>query len=1406
MTSPVDLQVEKLVSFLSNALETGGSPILWVGAGASAAAGYPALGKLEEILRQRLPGVEGDAYHLVDAYVDEYSRADLAQLLQKHLGVPRPFAPIHEAVARLAAAEVFPLLFTTNYDRLLENALTVAETPFVVQSLQDNAELQAMDQVQVLKMHGDLGNWMDVVLTSYSYREFHQTWPLLRCQLDQSLRTHPVVFVGCSMTDPRLLDWLQGLSPAERSRLFASRAILTDDEWGRLPAATRELLGSANVKPILVPDHAGVTRLLQEVAVRLAPLPVKDLVFELEPGEDEWTVTGPTPESPRHQVANPWQDPELGELLAALAESVGIVVPLGSPEAADVEAALERLALRVSDRLTPVLLSEAARREVLGRMSQVDLGRARLVIRVRDESAPGSEALALPWELLAPRAGELAVREARLDVVREAVLDQAPSLPEPTGPLTVAVTIAAPEDQTRLDYEKESFRLQGALTALGQRAAFSDLGGLDDFAEVVEGQQAAVVHFSGHGLPGGLVFEDGHGFSQTVPVAEVVRRLHLALPGPGPFPRLFFLASCHGATVGEGPSTAAALHRCGFVQVVGYFGPVGDELSTRAEERFYRALAEGETTLHAAAEARATLSEPLESGGGRLRYPLGWTQLAVYHRGPDRPLALPGTKAKPADVFRRRLIEVSGLPVLEHGFVGRRGLQHEIRRRVERDGQRLIVLQGLGGLGKTALASQLLSRSFAPDVRDQLILRGRGLDEEPDPIAALRSQAEEHGKVHRLPQWEERLKRLREEVPEPAAGFAATIGELRRDRPGFVLYVDNAESLQDGPQTGDPGAIGSWQPAAAGWWAEMEKLARDGLVLVSTRYGWKGLAPGAWVPVGPMSQADVLRLLDTFPGFRLLARKDRERLASRVDGHPRTLEILDRLIQERSTEQGPGFEVHDPWKDLIEPVLPRHAEEIRADLLLEELWQRLTPAAREHAIRIGVFRVPAPRFVVDRLGAATPELIRTGVLTRFREQMEWEDRTEWIDRWGLHSLVRSFLGSKSDRASWRAAHLAAGGAYEEWMSRPGASWSDREEGIHHLHAAGEGDRAWPMVEKLVFWLRHQARYRDALGLLERCEPAGASGERLAMALMLQVQMRRELGERSLDLARMLERALELASSDKTRSLVLGEYGGFRLERKEHAEAESLLRQALVIKKKAWGARHPEYAASLHELSGVLAGQGKYSEAEDLLWQTLEIRESLPTLTNLADLLAVQGRAKEGEPLVERALGIARREHGDEHPAVAQILTIQARVQAMLGRPEAAATARRALEALEASLGPEHPMTRQGEAVLDRVLADSEEREEVAQHQEMEARVVAVIDKVRDDAIAALRGEEDWDDSLASIEELAANVEGLGSSWSPLGTYLRAVLAVLDGGEAPAVGPHFAERLAAVEATARRFRP
>ena len=97
--------------------------------------------------------------------------------------------------------------------------------------------------------------------------------------------------------------------------------------------------------------------------------------------------------------------------------------------------------------------------------------------------------------------------------------------------------------------------------------------------------------FSGHGAPGKLAFEDDEGRPEEISIDDLVRRLRERQPH-GVLPPFFYLASCHGntppdvaaETAGSG-AAAARLHREGVAQVVGYSGPIVDELSRRLDPR-----------------------------------------------------------------------------------------------------------------------------------------------------------------------------------------------------------------------------------------------------------------------------------------------------------------------------------------------------------------------------------------------------------------------------------------------------------------------------------------------------------------------------------------------------------------------------------------------------------------------------------------------------------------------------------------------------------------------------------------------------------------------------------------------------------------------------------------------------
>ena len=140
----------------------------------------------------------------------------------------------------------------------------------------------------------------------------------------------------------------------------------------------------------------------------------------------------------------------------------------------------------------------------------------------------------------------------------------------------------------------------------------------------------------------------------------------------------------------------------------------------------------------------------------------------------------------------------------------------------------------------------------------------------------------------------------------------------------------------------------------------------------------------------------------------------------------------------------------DPWRERVEPVMPETDARISADLLLDVMWEHLIDEARAHASRLSVLSVPAPRAVIDPLGQATTELIGASVLTHHRAQELVNRKQQWIDRWRLHSIVKTCIAGKLSEATQRDAHLAAGLAYEQWVGQAGARWADQVEGIQHF--------------------------------------------------------------------------------------------------------------------------------------------------------------------------------------------------------------------------------------------------------------------------------------------------------------------------------------------------------------------
>ena len=151
-----------------------------------------------------------------------------------------------------------------------------------------------------------------------------------------------------------------------------------------------------------------------------------------------------------------------------------------------------------------------------------------------------------------------------------------------------------------------------------------------------------------------------------------------------------------------------------------------------------------------------------------------------------------------------------------------------------------------------------------------------------------------------------------------------------------------------------------------------------------------------------------------------------------------------------------------------------------------------------------------------------------------------------------------------------------------------------------------------------------------------------------------------------------------------------------------ASARSLCERALAINEKALGPEHPQTAATLDSLASLLQDRGDFAAARQLYERALEIHEkalspehphTATSLNNLARLFEAQGDYAAARPLCERALAINEKARGPEHPETATSLNNLAMLLRDQGDFSAAQPlCERALAINEKVFGPEHPET------------------------------------------------------------------------------------------------------------------
>jgi hypothetical protein len=633
----------------------------------------------------------------------------------------------------------------------------------------------------------------------------------------------------------------------------------------------------------------------------------------------------------------------------------------------------------------------------------------------------------LPWEALALPAGGGPVALHRLMVVYRRHADAASITPS-SGPLRVVVAISSPitGGGQVLDYERELRNVLAAVRGARQGNAQVRVVHFATTTEVraaLHQHPAHVLHLSGHGGPGRLELEDEDGGARPVDAATFLTE---AIPA-GAMPPVIVLAACHtdAATATGDPSFAAALIAQGASVVIGTETSVTDIYATRMFSRIYESLVNTATpdVIAAVAEARRTIQRQLlesrEKRDEQLAELDEWAVVSVLaatgsavlldSSAPTQPVPASGlgptVRGMPAGLLAREVGE----------FVGRRRAQRHWPAQLLASGAAGLVLHGIGGVGKTTLAAELVRRISDRDPRRITVIAASGLSGGETSVDGILTEL---GRTLRF-----RLRSTGTNDMHAAAELAVQTDEDWRYRLAVLreyvlntvpvlLVLDNFEdNLTDEHPANHPGWRTVRDPALGELLAVLATTPGQCRLLITSRYPF--LLPHHahrtldHQHLGALSVAETMKLAWALPELDRLTETDLARVCQLVGGHPRSLEYLDALLAEGkgaypdittrlatalSTRLGTNdltdwFARHHDLEPALAEVITLAADDVLLPQLLAGLEQ--IPGAAELLLGVSVYRasVDLPG-VLFQIGKPDPAAAHTPDRTSANQQIQ----------------------------------------------------------------------------------------------------------------------------------------------------------------------------------------------------------------------------------------------------------------------------------------------------------------------------------------------------------------------------------------------------------------------------------
>ncbi|OCB08921.1 hypothetical protein A5717_27085 [Mycolicibacterium porcinum] len=391
-----------------------------------------------------------------------------------------------------------------------------------------------------------------------------------------------------------------------------------------------------------------------------------------------------------------------------------------------------------------------------------------------------------------------------------------------------------------------------------------------------------------------------------------------------------------------------------------------DIYATEFFANLYRILATSETAdlVSAVADARRETHQRINAPGrgrqSRVADLDEWSVVTVQAASPRFNIY---------DTSSKDVQQTSTRRVTADEFTGRRAEQRIFADVLDLPGFAGVVIQGIGGVGKSALLRHLLTQQLThrPAVR---IDSPTNLNDMLTPIGlTLRQQATScQDKAMAAA-----LLSTADIVEQESLSMAVRIDALNRGPASslpLVVAVDGFEHYTNSSAEDD----------IARFVTAMIKNNPEWRFVMTTRRSFTLPADAhnrlRWLHLGPLSRAESLKAMWSLEELGQLSDVALNYVWEAVGGHPLSFQLLDEAMRNESAARGVNHSSdHVLGFDVLHEVLSSTIDHVADELTVPDLVRNLTASESELLLRMSVFRVPVDMFaLLYQLGDVNPDV------------------------------------------------------------------------------------------------------------------------------------------------------------------------------------------------------------------------------------------------------------------------------------------------------------------------------------------------------------------------------------------------------------------------------------------------